>query len=482
MSLTAPLLALGLAAASAAPGSWAVLGVRVDGGVVVKDAVELVRGAAAHEVSAGGRVFDADETRSRLGLPSRTPREIRELVDTAELYYFQLELAPARRNLELALEALVQAGGDAESFERLRVARLLLAMVELADTRRPGGRERALAQLLPLAALRAVAAPSPQNYPKELVELFEQARREVAARPLGRLRAVCRPTACADGQVWIDAAPSGVPGEWIPLPAGTWRLRVSDRFEAPRARSLTRELVVSAGVDVTVELDLAAEGALDPDGGPAFRSPADPDARLGALRLAAARSGAERTVGVLRVAGPDGDRLHVAVLEGVSGRLVREASIRLGPGLPLSAAAARLARFAVSGEAREGVVQAGADAPDAGGAGTPTAAPADAVTPPAELSAHGTGITVAKWSSLGGAVLVGGLGLWFQKGASEESATLDASLRKWGGVVPTEEVDAVNQRLADIDAGEGRALGCFIGAGALAAGSAVLFWLDDDGD
>lgn len=478
MPLNATLLALGLSLAAAPPSTWAVLGVRVEGGLPVKEAVELVRGASVHEVGGDGRVFDADETRARLGLPSRDARAVQELVDTAELYFFQLELASARRNLELALESLVHAGGDAASFERLRVARLLLAMVELADTRRPGGRERALVQLEALAAVQPDATPSPQNYPKELVDLFDEAKRTTAARPRGRLRASCRPSPCAGGQVWIDAAPAGVPGEAISLPAGSWRLRVSDRFEAPRLRSLTRELVLQPGDDVTVELDLAGEGALDPDGGPAFQSPDEPTARLGALRLAAARSGATRTVGVLRTSGTGGDRLQVSLIEGVSGRLLREASIRLGPDVPLSVAAAKLARFVVAGEAREGVTALPVEAGEAG----PVPLPPEAVTPPEELSAHGPGITIAKWSTLGGAAVLGGLGWYFQRGATDENAALTADLNEWGGVVPQEEVDGVNRRLEAIDAGEARALGCFVSAGVLMAGSAVLFWLDDDGD
>ncbi len=490
--MTAVLLAAVALAAAPQPEGWAVVGLREPGEPKIADTVELLRGAVQNELGKKGRVHGAEETRARLGLPARSLEQVKDLLDASELYFFQLELDAARGNLELALAALVHAGGDVQAYERMRVARLLLAMVELTDKKR-GSKEAARKQLERLAALLKSYRPDAAAYPKELVALYAEAQGAVAAAPRGKLQVTCKvPASCKAAHVWVDTVPAGVPGESIELPAGTYQVLVTDRFEKPAARSLTRDVEVRAGATASVTVDLGTEGAVEPDGGPAFLVPADREARTSALVVAAARVGAARTVGVWRTAG-DAPRVHVAVIDPSTSRVEREAHVRLAGRTTLATAVEKLARFAVAGEATDGVVAPGAPGggkaaePAAAGtvdvgpsvAGAPGAVPVEAVAAPPAEGAPLRPLRVAKWATGAGAVLLAGVGSYFKYEALAEQEALDIQLERWGNVVPTDEIGRVHAQLDDIQSADDMAVGLWVGAGALLTTSAVLFVLDD---
>lgn len=468
--MTAAALLAVLAAAVLAPADeWAVIGLKDPGAEPVGSLVSLARGALAVELGPAGRVLGPEETRARLGLPSPDLDTARERLDAAELYYFQLELGAARRSVTGAIDALVRAGGTPEAWEWLRVARLLLASIELAPGT-PASREQARDALLPLARVRPHERPSETAYPAEVVAAFDEAVRAAAALPRGTLRVRCL-RACPAAHVWIDGASADDAAVSVSLPAGAYHVVVTDSFDRPRLRSLAREVEVRPGAEVTVEVDLEAEGALDAADGPSLLAP--PEARTGALVLAARRRVAERLAAVWSSGAGDGRRLHLAVVR-PEGRIERQAQIRVGPAGE-AAGLERLVRFAVSGELGPGVEDAAL--PDA-------ALPAAVVAgePPVAAAAPGPGWKAwAKWSSAAAALALAATGTWLAVDAEDRDDRLQERVAGWGGAVPVEYRAPVLAEREAIGNRRDLALGLLVGAGVAGAGAAALFFLDDAG-
>lgn len=441
---------------------WSVVGLRSPRDPPMQEAVATLRGALALELAArgGGRVLGEEETRARLGLGGESLRAVREKVDAAELYYFQLELGLARTNLEEALEALAHCSGVPEAWERTRVARLLLGMVHLAAGTEEG-RALASAQFELLARLQPAVELSPSIYPAEVVALYEEARRRVAGSKSGTLRVLCTGE-CAGGQVWVDTLPMGVPGESIELAAGRYRVLATDRFEGPQIRSLLREIEIRPGEETLVRIDLELEGAVSGNDGPSLllRDVAVPEA---GARLLAAHVGTDRALALSLVAG--GFDAHVVG----PGDELRVHRVLLEPDDTQAAALSRLARLVLGG----GLV-----------ASLPGAAPMPAEAWVAggrpEPAAPKPWLGWARWSSAGAAVLAAGAGTWLRLDAASREDELAAQLRRWGGTYP----DATAARRG---AGELRSIastadwgtGLLVGAGVAAATSLTLFLLDD---
>jgi hypothetical protein len=460
--MTAAVLLAALAAAPA-PGEWAVIGLKDPGAEPVGPLVSLARGALAVELGPAGRILGPEETRARLGLPPPDLDAVRERLDAAELYYFQLELSAARRSVAGAIDALVRAGGTPEAWEWLRLARLLLASIELAPGT-PASRERARDALLPLARVRPGERPSESAYPAEVLAAFDEAVRSAAAAPRGTLRVRCR-RSCPAAHVWIDGASADDAAVPVSLPAGAYHVVVTDSFDRPRLRSLAREVEVKAGAEATVEVDLEEEGALDAADGPSLLAPAE--ARTGALVLAARRQVAEHLAAVWSTGAGDERRLHLAVVR-PEGRIERQAQIRVGTAGE-AAGLERLVHFAVSGELAPGVEDA--TLPEA------VRAPVPEMPAPSPAPAWKTW---AKWSSAAAAVALAATGTWFAWDAERRDDRLQDRVAGWGGSVPVEHRGPV---LAEREAIGGRrdlALGLLVGAGVAGAGAAVFFLFDDD--
>jgi hypothetical protein len=460
------LVALVAAAAPVSPpaGEWAVVGLKGRDAAPVGETVALARGALALALGEAGRVLGPEETRARLGLPPRDLAGARERLDAAELYYFQLELAAARRGVVEAIEALVRAGGAPEAWEWLRVARLLLASIDLAPGT-PAAREAARDDLLPLVRVRRGDRPGEKAYPAELLALFDEAARAAAAAPRGTLRVRCQP-ACAGAHVWVDAASADGVGTPIVLPAGTYHVVVTDSFDRPRLRSLTREVEVKADAETTVEVDLAAEGALDAGDGPSLYAP--PEAALAAVTGTARRGLAERLVAVWSTGAGEGRRLHLAVARAPGGRVERQAQIRLDVGAE-PVAVERLVRFAASGELGPGVEDASVPAP------------ALAAAAPAAVPAAGWK-TWTKWSAAAAALGLGATGAWLAFDAEDREDRLQARVDGWGGAVPIGYRDAVMAEHDAIGSRRDLGVGLLVGAGVASVVATTFFLLDDGGD
>ncbi|HEY0839503.1 MAG TPA: hypothetical protein VGD74_04905, partial [Vulgatibacter sp.] len=251
---------------AAADEPWAVVGLRSSPSQSMRGTVESLRDLLAADGRAGVVLGEA-ETKVRLGLETDDLDSIQRRIDGAELYWFQLELASARENLEQALIALTPHVG-ARAADRDRLTRFLLAEIHLAE----GGGEnaaRAARIIEPIARLRPGDGPDPKGYSPELVRLFDEARAAAALAPVGWLRVECEPS-CPGSQVWVDSNPRGAPGERIELPAGRYRVAVGNRYDESGARSLVREVALAGGDELSIRIDLSLESAADPADGPSF--------------------------------------------------------------------------------------------------------------------------------------------------------------------------------------------------------------------
>ncbi len=454
---------------------WAVVGLRTPESPALKQELEILRGFLGYDAAAkesGRLILRESATRSRLGLMSGGLEEIEQKIDGAELYYFQLELPLARESLEEALQALrLQIGPRAT--KRSRVARLLLATILLAENGQ-GAMERAAATIEPIARLHPNDGPDPRAYPAEMVALFGEVSRTAAATRKGWLRIDCE-ASCPEGHVWVDSYPLGAPGERIELPAGRYQVLVGDRFERPALRSLLREVEVVAGEEATILVDLAREGAVDPEGGPSFLIP-DDGAWESAAMMVAGRLIPDPLV-VLRRTQADGPRLHAALLEG--GRIVREASASVEGGADPTMTLEQLANLLTSGSTEGEAATSGQSAAD------PVAAPYRSDRPSLDPRILATSsdpipawVEPTRWTTAGVAVAATVAGIWLHADASSTQRALSDRFGAAGAYGTIEEARAASR---EMDAARSQAkwgTGVLVGAGAAAVTTLVLFLLD----
>jgi len=460
-------LALVVAAPAAAQhriDEWTVVGLRSEVEPPLAEEVATLRGALNLELSARGSGVVQDEpfTLLRLGTPDRDLRSIRDAIDAAELYYFQLELELARTHLEQALAELAHASGINKAWDRTRFARMLLGMVHLAG-RSPDARIRAEEQFAAIARLQPTWTPSASSYPEEVLELYAEVRRRIEETERGLLRISCDP-ACPGGHVFSDAYPIGTPGEAVPLAPGLYRIVVADRFDNPE-RSVAKEIEIRAGEETRLEIDLASQDRLAVEPGPVVLAPREEEARRRVAAQVARRAETEWSLVLQR--GSGGATLGW-VVDG-EGVIRREVQIPPGDKEPLLALAHRaLATDLVPVPAPASASAAPADA----AAETQVEAP-----PPAPSGLW----SVSKWSSTGAAVVAAAAGIYLRIDAADREEALQRKLAAWGGVVPTgEAARAARTEAGAIATRSDWGTGLLVGAGVLGATAATLFLLESD--
>lgn len=455
-------------ASTATEETWAVLGLRHRQGPSMGESVATLRGALALELSARehGQVLDDEETRSRFGLGSSSVKEIRAKVDAAELYYFQLELGLARDNLERALVELSYVAGAPDAWERSRVAKMLLGMVHLAEGG-VGARSRALQRFEEVARIRPELLPSELVHPPEVLALYREARERVEALPRGRLRVICG-AGCATGQVWVDSQPMGVPGEAIELPAGTYGVLLTDRFEKPRAISWLRHVPVEADGETVVHVDLPLEASVRGAEGPSLLVDQGIGPEAGALRTLSERVDVDRLLIVEAVEG--GFRGRVIHR---SGR-VHPIAVSTGPRESQEEALGRLARAALGEESITRVASATEELRvDASPGWLEESEPNEWSRP------HGEWMTWGKWSAAGATLVAAGVGTALHLDANQREESHLRRWRAWGHVYPSEGAAAKGRReVRSIQRASDWGTGLLITAGVAAVTGATLFWLD----
>jgi len=473
---------LAFVATAAAPGAraerleaWAVVGLRAgDPSGALRDEVADLRGALLLELSArgGGTVLDEEASRLRLGIAGDL-RVAREALEAAELYYFQLDLAAARANLERALDALAWGSGIPDAWEKTRDARMLLAMVHLASDA-PERRERALRQLEAVVRVDSDWTPAASAWPDEILALHDEARARLAAGGTGNLTVRCV-RGCGGGTVFVDGRPLGAPDAPLALPAGRYRVVLADRAERPDRTSLAREVDVVAGQDVVFAIDLEAEGRLRLEEGPVVLAASDERRWRDAASLVARRAATEFTLVLLEAAPEAGRR---AWLLDATGAIRADLSVDAAAEAPLRELARRALAAKPAPAAPEAIVAALLAPPAERDSNTAASAATEAAPAPAERP---IAWQAAKWGAAGGAVLAAALGLGLHVDAADRDATLRSRLGSWNGVVPTSNAARAVRSEADAIAAEANwGTGLLVGAGFLAATAATLFLLEPE--
>ena len=455
-------LALALAALPAtaqnALDAWTVVGLRSEAEPPLADDVATLHGALTLELSARGAgvVRDEHATHLRLGTPEPDLRAIRDDIDAAELYYFQLELEVARSSLEQALAELAHASGIQMAWDRTRFARMLLGMVHLAG-KAPDARARAEEQLTAVARLQPTWTPAEASWSDEVIELYARVRRRLEETERGLLRVTCDP-ACPGGHVFSDAYPIATPGEAVPLPPGRYRIVVADRFDNPE-RTVAREIEIRPGEETRLAVDLASAEKLAVEPGPVVLAPREDEARRRIAAQVARR--AETDFALILQRGVNGSTLGW-VVDG-EGAIRRELSIPADDEEPLLT----LAQQALADDA-PGLVAATGTA-EAGLAG-PTPAGQGAVS----------GLwTASKWSTAGASVVAAAAGIYLHIDAAKRDDALRGRLSDWGGVIPTGDAARASREEAGTIANQSNwGTGLLVGAGVLGVTAATLFLLD----
>jgi|GEM_PF-4035545 len=470
----AALAAISSVPASASEETWAVVGVRTAAGQGMREPVEALRGLLDGD---GRAVLGEAETRARLGLETDDLDSIQRRIEGAELYWFQLELTSARENLEQALRALSSHVGP-RAAERDRLTRLLLAEIHLAQGG-PDAEVRAAEVIDPIARLRPGDVPDPKGYSPELVALFERVRADAARVPAGWLRVECE-AACPGSQVWIESQPRGAPGERIELPAGHYRVQVGDRFDDGALRSLPRMVVVDAGRELELRVDLALESSTDPADGPSFAA-AGGSPRDAARRLAEAHLPLARLVVVWMESDGRTTTSSAVLVEPRTGRIVREASSSGSPREAMVRLAARLLEepsaaapppAPMDDESEDEEDEPESVVVDAAAGREEARLQAERLlTPDPEPAAW---VAPTKWTAVGLAAAAATAGVWLRLDAvSRESDLLDSA--RSGSFRSVADGQASSREADSIRAQANLGTGLLVGAGVAATTAIVLF-------
>lgn len=519
-------VAFAVSARAEPSGGWVVVGLRQARVERIGIPVEELRGALGEELGEEEIVLDAQQVRGRLGLPPVAGESAEALIEAAEIHYFQFESKEAREQLEGALAQLAHRN-DAKAAERLRAARLLLGAVHLAE----GGTDSsqlARSALEPITRLSPEFEPDPRAYPRELVALYGELRREREEEEKGALVVRCEGD-CAEAGVWSEGHRLGDVGERIVLAPGGYRLIVADRLGRQLERSLLHEVEVQARQVRELEVELGWESAALAEDGPsllvrddaerervvaALRSRLEPGATLVVLLRQGALLRAERFEG--EAGGPSrrGEASEGAVLApsriaealvGAPSELV--AVVAVGAASGGEAGASVGAEMLASGEEGESDRRGGAPGEHPASSGDEDdeededaeseededeATDSDderadaherererlaAMLLEDEPSEPASWIPPTRWAMAGAAVIAGAAGIWLRADASGRYDRLEAWRRSSGGTVSSiEEGRAVSRQLGEIRSQSDWGTALLVGAGGAAVTSLVL-WL-----
>jgi hypothetical protein len=453
--------ALGAEPPSAAPG-YAVVGFRTPGGLPVAELVSQFREELARR--SGGRAASVQSeaaTKASLGLSTAPTAVAIKRIGDAEGDYQQYLLDSARAKFEAGLQELVGVGGEEGVWESTVTARVLLGMVHLAGKDREA-QKKAQAEFESILRVYPTFQAMGHSDDPIVLALFDKARAKVSREPAGELAVSCS-TPCPNGFVWVNQAPRGrVNGPAIKLPVGTYRVRVTDRQDAPHLFSFNHEVQIQEGGKSALLVDLESEGALDLGGGPAFAIAAEPERRLNVLKLVARRL--QR--GKIAALWLDDQYVHLAVSDAATGAIERHAAVALPAGGKLEGPCRELAQFAVGGEPPPPAVLR-----------LPPLLEARPLPPPPAPTGPRPW-AIAQWSALGTAAALGVAAGVVAASANSDLKKINDRYTQLGKQVPPLQVP---QYISDANAvlrKQNLRNGLFIGAGACAAASAAFFAID----
>ena len=351
---------LGASASSAKP--LAVLA--VDAGDAGGDAnkehlLQVADVMRAHMQRQGGEVLDAKVTRERLltlGVGKGFDLDaLKQRVQAAEDAYRALDFERSIDILEGVVRDLsTDAAYTLDKQELLETARLSLVkrLVGLAGNHETGRAEtdfgkRAKGHLVNALRANPTLALDPSRYDPKMRRLLEGARFQLQEKGSGSLTVQSRPQGAT---VYLEGRPIGVTP--LRLPDGIAYGRYRFWASLDESRSVTRWIDISA-TEAQVELDLAFEGALWPQG-PGLK----PVKGRVINEAVAAKVGALLDVKELILVGTasydEARWLYGAVYRAGDGETSRRGAVRIGSDgdVPTAKEVAQLARFLMQGDGR----------------------------------------------------------------------------------------------------------------------------------
>lgn len=462
------------ASESSAAGSreWVVVGLREPNGPSVASVVEDFRRALASELGPrdSRAVLPASAILAKLGISSSPVSTILTRITDAEGAYQQLALEVARQKFQAGIQELTNVSGEVSVWEATMTAHVLLGMVYLAAQERDAS-AHAVEELESIYRVAPEFRVSGYSGDPIFLALSRKAEEKVRRLPKGLLRVVLTPKQ-PRMQVWVDTAPTST-SERVELPAGTYRVRVTDDRDAPRLRSFTHVATIKQGEERVLNVNIEVESSVDPAGGPAFRLPANSDLRPQLPGVLGRHLGSGQMVFVW-VDG--GKNLRVAVGDSGRAHLVRAAAVPAFDPASGSTALANLAAYVATGKLRPGVVElpltfADIDLPPQ----VELAKPMAPWAAPAKFS----GLRLGAWTSGGAAAALAAVGIGLVVNASSARSDLDKQYGRDGSVLVPYPSQASYRSARDDQLNAQRwGMGLMVGAGAAAAACATLFALD----
>lgn len=367
------------------------------------------------------------------------------------------------RTLRDLVTALERRPDDEETFARWTRAMLRLARFELNLGREEAAR-RTIERLVRAAP---DLEPDPAEHPPRLLGELSRARAALAAAPQGALLVS---TSAPGARVFVDGREVGEAP--LELAVARGRHRVSGLHGELRVGPLAVE--VGDGRQ-ELRLDFAIVEALRPAAGPGLALAGGDGARQ--LARVGAHLGLDRVVAVALV-DEEGARHVVGSVHDVrSGKLVREARVRLASGAVPPGGSRALAEFLVTGQARSALVELPGGEPPVVSLAVAPPAPSPEGPPETFPSAAPVSARVLRWTAVGTGVVALGLATL---GALERRAAADRydearARRAWpGGLATDAQITDYNRLVRDGDAARRNAVLSWTGAGASAVATGIL--------
>ncbi len=418
---------------------------------------------------AQGEVLSETEIRDRLGAPSaRSVDELQRQLDAAQLQFYEALYARAGRQVA---EAFIQIERLPVGPSRVRLrtqALVLMAMVH----RGLGRMEEGDAAFETVLRQNPAHRLDPDNYAPSVRARFEKLRAQLAKQARAHLMVKSSPSGA---EVYLDGLKVGVTPYSADQVPGRYQLVV----EKQQATSLPHPLELRA--DLSIQVDLAFEGALEPRRLPCIAASEDEKARLGQAVKLGTLLGVPEVV-MLRVdRPPSGTSWVAATLVRVdTGQKVREGGLKISErGLPPDGLK-ELVGFILTGQSGTQVMVSPSQAPSpvpstpsatAGHSTAQAVSVASALPPGTTLgwkskAAIGLAVTAAVAAGTGVAFQLNSAASWQERNGYFSATGLDRA--------DAPRVKQIEDRAAQQ---QGLAVGCFVAAGVSAlAGGALYLW------
>jgi len=323
--------------------TWAAVGVGHCQEVGSSDPVRGLRSDLDKRLP--GSVLSEEDTATRLGgSATASPDEIKRLVGTARQSFYAGDYAGSSAELDRALHEIAALGPASDRWSLYTDAKALRAWAQYKQ----GQTNSAQATLRDVLAVDPRFELDPNQYPPFLRTLSASTVHGLRREAKHELTVITVPSGLEVYVGMFDVGPSPVT---LKLPSGMYQ--VTAKFTSG-ARGLPRQVELPGAARVT--LRQAVDGAVWPDRGPCLDLREKRPDRLELLQTLAARLRVRYVAAVqLEEPSPDERFLSVSVLDAAQGQELRDARVKLGPGVTSMDAVRELGNFLATGEVKSGV-------------------------------------------------------------------------------------------------------------------------------